>query len=75
MAPVLVLITHHVEEVPPGFTDALLMRDGGVVAAGALEAVMTPQNLSQTFGLELVVSRQQGRFAARALPRPKRRRT
>jgi len=74
LAPVLVLITHHVEEVPPGFTDALLMREGGVVAAGPLDAVMTPQNLSKTFGLELVVSRQQGRFSARALPRPARRR-
>ena len=74
LAPVIVLITHHVEEVPPGFTHALLLRDGGVVAAGPLDQVMTPQNLSATFGLELVVSRQQGRFAARALPRQTRRR-
>src|SRR5690606_594803 len=65
-APVLVLITHHVEEVPPGFTDALLLREGQVVAAGELERVMTPQNLSATFGLDLIVSRQQGRYAARA---------
>ncbi|MFV0253922.1 MAG: ABC transporter ATP-binding protein [Beutenbergiaceae bacterium] len=69
LAPVLVLITHHVEEVPPGFTDALLLRKGQVVAAGALDSVMTPQNLSTTFGLELLVSRHSGRFAARAMTR------
>jgi iron complex transport system ATP-binding protein len=69
LAPVLVLITHHVEEVPPGFTDALLMREGGVVAAGALDRVMTPQNLSATFGLDLLVSRHEGRFSARAMTR------
>lgn len=69
LAPVLVLITHHVEEVPPGFTHALLMKDGGVVAAGELDRVMTPQNLSSTFGLELLVSRHEGRFSARAMTR------
>ena len=67
LAPVLVLITHHVEEVPPGFTDALLMRQGSVVAAGELDRVMTPQNLSKTFGLDLLVSRHDGRFSARAM--------
>src|SRR5690606_26246435 len=35
-APVLVLVTHHVEEIPPGFSHALLLRDGGVVAQGSL---------------------------------------
>jgi len=64
---VLILITHHVEEIPPGFTHALLLREGGIVASGEIEEVMTPQNLSETFGLELIVTRSKGRFAARAL--------
>lgn len=68
-APVLVLITHHVEEVPPGFTDGLLLREGKVVASGSLDRVMTPQHLSTTFGLDLLVSRHDGRFSARALHR------
>ncbi|MPV49855.1 MULTISPECIES: ABC transporter ATP-binding protein [unclassified Pseudactinotalea] len=66
-SPVLVLITHHVEEIPPGFTHALLLREGGAVASGPLAEVLTPQNLSTTFGLELMVTRSQGRYAARAL--------
>ncbi|NYE94218.1 iron complex transport system ATP-binding protein [Psychromicrobium silvestre] len=63
-APAMVLVTHHLEEVPPGFTHALLMRDGGVVAQGPLEAVLTEENLSATFGLPLSLSRQNGRFSA-----------
>lgn len=66
-SPVLILITHHVEEIPPGFTHALLLRSGGIVAAGPISEVMTPQNLAATFGVELMVTRSQGRFAARAL--------
>lgn len=66
-SPVLILITHHVEEIPPGFTHALLLREGGIVAAGEIDEVMTPQNLSATFGVELMVTRAKGRFAARAL--------
>ncbi|UFU04328.1 ABC transporter ATP-binding protein [Ruania suaedae] len=66
-SPVLVLVTHHVEEIPPGFTDGLLLREGAVVAAGELETVMTPQHLSQAFGLDLVVERHGSRYAARAL--------
>lgn len=66
-SPVLILITHHVEEIPPGFTHALLLREGGIVAAGPISEVMTPQNLSETFGVDLLVTRSQGRFAARAL--------
>ncbi|BCL16085.1 iron ABC transporter ATP-binding protein [Micromonospora sagamiensis] len=65
-APALVLVTHHVEEIPPGFTHALLLRDGGVVAQGLLGATLTSDNLSKTFGLPLVVERSGERFTARA---------
>ncbi len=67
-APALVLVTHHVEEIPPGFTHAMLMRDGGIVAAGLLEQVVTADNLSETFGIPLAVDRIDGRYFARARP-------
>ena len=65
-APALVLVTHHVEEIPPGFTDVLLLRQGRVVAAGPLEPTLTAENLSATFGLPLVVERHGDRWSARA---------
>ncbi|MDD9207851.1 ABC transporter ATP-binding protein [Georgenia sp. 10Sc9-8] len=65
-SPVLVLVTHHVEEIPEGFTHGLLLRDGKVEAAGPLEEVLTPQHLSRTFGLDLEVERHRGRWSARA---------
>ena len=65
-SPVLVLITHHVEEIPPGFTDAMLLREGQVVSAGPLEQALTPDNLSRTFGLALDVQRYGHRWSARA---------
>lgn len=65
-APAIVLVTHHLEEVPPGFTHAMLMRDGGVVAAGPVGEVLTSENLSETFGLPLDVSVNAGRYTATA---------
>jgi iron complex transport system ATP-binding protein len=65
-APAMVLVTHHVEEIPPGFTHAMLLREGAVVAAGLLGETMTADNLSKTFGLPLVVQRIGDRFTARA---------
>ena len=65
-APALVLVTHHVEEIPPGFTHALLVRDGGIVAQGLLRETITADNLSKTFGLPLKVSSVDGRYMARA---------
>ena len=48
-APMMVLVTHHVEEVPDGFTHAILLRNGAVVAAGELGDVFTDRNLSRCF--------------------------
>ena len=64
-APAQVLVTHHVEEIPPGYTHALLLRGGGVVTAGPLEQVVTQEALSETFGLALQVQRADGRWTAR----------
>jgi iron complex transport system ATP-binding protein len=65
-APAMVLVTHHVEEIPPGFTHAMLLREGTVVASGLLGETMTADNLSKTFGLPLVVQRSGDRYTARA---------
>ena len=65
-APAMVVVTHHVEEIPPGFTDVLLLRQGRVVAAGPLEVTLTADNLSASFGLPLVVERHGHRWSARS---------
>ncbi|HET9859387.1 MAG TPA: ABC transporter ATP-binding protein [Nocardioidaceae bacterium] len=69
MSPATVLVSHHVEEIPPGFTHALLLRGGGVVAAGPLEYVLTEEIVSATFGMPLMLSHEDGRWAARRHPR------
>jgi iron complex transport system ATP-binding protein len=66
-APAIVLVTHHVEEIPPEFTHALLMRDGGIVAQGLLRDTVTAENLSKTFGLPLRLSIVDGRYHAQAV--------
>ena len=68
--PVVILVTHHVEEIPPSFTHGLLMRGGGVVAAGPLDEVMSTAWLTATFGLPLLLSSHEGRYFARALMPP-----
>ncbi|WP_425571404.1 ABC transporter ATP-binding protein [Phytohabitans rumicis] len=66
-SPALVLVTHHVEEIPPGFTHALLLRDGAVVAQGLIGDTVTSENLSKTFDVPLTLDRVGDRFAARAV--------
>ena len=64
-SPPLVLVTHHVDEVPPGMTHALLLRDGHVLAAGPFDDVMTSEALSACFGLPLTLERRpDGRLSA-----------
>ena len=63
-APASVLVTHHVEEIPRGYSHALLLREGGVVAAGLIDDVLSDENLTATFGLPLGVRRRRGRYTA-----------
>jgi iron complex transport system ATP-binding protein len=68
-APATVMVSHHVEEIPPGFTHALMMREGRVVASGPLERVMTAEALSETFGLPLLLEQtEEDRWSARRAP-------
>ena len=64
-APAMTLVTHHVEEIPPGFTHALLRREGGVLAQGMLDDVPTEDNLSKSFAQDLVLQRSVDRYFAR----------
>jgi len=68
-APTMVLVSHHLEEVPPGFTHALLLRAGAVLDAGPLAEVLTSRRISACFGFPVTVEGAQGRFSARALAR------
>ncbi|WP_285138295.1 ABC transporter ATP-binding protein [Microbacterium sp. lyk4-40-TSB-66] len=65
--PAMVMVTHHVEEIPVGFTHVLLLRDGEVVASGPLGEALTAENLTAAFGLEIALTHEAGRYAARAV--------
>jgi iron complex transport system ATP-binding protein len=62
--PPIVLVTHHVEEIPPGFTHVLMLRDGAVLAAGPIATTLTEANLSACFGLDVALEERHGRYAA-----------
>lgn len=65
-SPPVALVTHHLEEIPPGFTHALALRGGRVVASGPIAEVVTSAVLGECFGLPLAVETDgAGRYAAR----------
>ena len=64
--PAMVMVTHHVEEIPVGFTHVLLIRDGGVVAAGPIDETLTADSLTEAFGMPITMSADGGRYSARA---------
>jgi len=64
--PAMVMVTHHVEEIPVGFTHVLLLRDGRVVSAGPLAEALTSENLTEAFGVPITLTADAGRYTARA---------
>jgi len=64
--PAMLMVTHHVEEIPVGFTHVLLSRDGQVVAAGPIAETLTAETLTEAFGMPIVLTADGGRYAARA---------
>ena len=64
-APVLVMVSHHVEEIPLGFTHVLIMRGGRIVAGGPIDTTLTAQNLGAAFGMRLDLNQADGRYTAR----------
>ena len=65
-APTTILVTHHVEEIPPGTTHALLLREGSVVAQGPVDTVLADGPLTAAYGLPIHVQRSDERWLARA---------
>ncbi|MEZ7897664.1 MAG: ABC transporter ATP-binding protein [Flaviflexus sp.] len=65
-APSMILVTHHVEEIPAGFTHVLLLKDGRVLDEGAIDDVLTSENLSECFNIELDLEKAGERYTARA---------
>lgn len=66
-SPPIILVTHHPEDIPMGFTHALLLDAGSIVASGPIEDVLTSENLSKCFGLALSVTHVNGRWSAQAV--------
>ncbi|MFI5505320.1 ABC transporter ATP-binding protein [Corynebacterium kutscheri] len=64
-SPAIVMITHHVEEIPEGFTHAMLLDEGTVVAQGLIDDVMTSENLTKAFHQQIAVDKIDGRYFAR----------
>lgn len=65
-SPAIVMVTHHVEEIPPGFTHVLLLAGGDIVGAGPIAETLTSEKLTETFGLPIELTENDGRFTARA---------
>jgi iron complex transport system ATP-binding protein len=64
--PPMILVTHHLEEIPPGVTHAALLRKGTLLVAGPVDEVLTDVGVSDAFGVSVAVERRDGRWAARA---------
>ncbi|MFS0854190.1 ABC transporter ATP-binding protein [Microbacterium sp. 179-I 3D4 NHS] len=64
--PAMLMVTHHVEEIPVGFTHVLLLREGQVVAAGPIAETLTAEALGTAFGMPITLTSHEGRYAARA---------
>lgn len=69
-APPLVLVTHHVEEIPPGVTHAMLLREGRVVRAGPIDDALTAASVGEAFGLRVELARAGDRWSVRARRSP-----
>lgn len=64
-SPAIVMVTHHVEEIPDGFTHAMLMREGRIVAKGPLHQTLTSAHLTETYGMPVSLHAHEGRWTAR----------
>jgi len=71
-APALIFVTHHVEEIVPVFSHALLLRKGQVLDSGEKDAILTSRNLSKTFDAPLRLAPKAGRYALTAVSRVER---
>jgi iron complex transport system ATP-binding protein len=65
---VVVLATHHLEEIPSTASHAALLRDGRLVASGRIDATLTPEHLQACFDFDIDVERRHGRWTGFARP-------
>jgi iron complex transport system ATP-binding protein len=65
--PATILVTHHVDEIPPGYGHVLLLRAGRVTAAGPSDDVLTSAALSECFGIDVTLEQRNGRWSAFAV--------
>jgi iron complex transport system ATP-binding protein len=65
-APAMVMVTHHLEEIPAGFTHAMILSGGEIFAAGEIGHILNSDNISEAFGLGIEVDQVDGRYRARA---------
>ncbi len=65
LAPPVVMVTHHVDEIPTGMTHVMMLKHGNVLTAGPIEATLTADALSECFDIPLELERRStGRFSA-----------
>lgn len=65
-SPAILMVTHHIEEIPPGFTHAMILAKGQVHSAGQIDSTLTTEKVSGAFGFGLEVTKEGGRFRVRA---------
>jgi iron complex transport system ATP-binding protein len=68
-APALILVTHHVEEIMPAFTHALLLKEGKVSATGKMKTTLTSKNLTESFGNKVKLEKKGGLYALKVSAR------
>lgn len=65
-SPAIIMVTHHVEEIPRGFTHVLLLSEGKIVSSGPLEEALSADSLTEAFGIDIELTHADGRYTARA---------
>lgn len=65
-SPAIIMVTHHVEEIPRGFTHVLLLSGGKVVSSGTLDEALSAESLTEAFGIDIELTQDEGRYTARA---------
>jgi iron complex transport system ATP-binding protein len=66
LAPASIVVTHHIEEIPVGTTHALILKDGVIAVSGPINDVITTEHMSAVFGIDILVTSENGRFFARS---------
>ena len=66
LSPSTIIITNHIEEIPAGSTHALLLKDGLIIASGAITDVITSENLTRGYDMQITVATMNNRFTASA---------